>query len=132
MTWVSFPDVGCDESRNRGRPRRLILSRSTECLLAETDVTFIDSPSLPPTDSQPTGESKPSVDPLALITHPERAIDAARRMEANCRSGLRFYSDFRRVRALDEVPVGDDPFDAFDDPAYPAGADFDPAFSRRF
>ena len=93
---------------------------------------FTDSPSLPPTDSQPTGESKQSVDPLALITHPERAIDAARRMEASCRNGLRFYSDFRRVRALDEVSGGDDAFEAFDDPAYPVGADFDPSFSRRF
>jgi hypothetical protein len=52
-------------------------------------------------------------------------------MEANCRSGLRFYSDFRRVRALDEVPLGDDPFEVFDDPAYPVGPEFDPAFSRR-
>jgi hypothetical protein len=93
---------------------------------------FTASPSLPPADSEPTIEGSPSADPLALITHPERAIDAARRMEASCRNGLRFYSDFRRVRALDEVSGGDDAFEAFDDPAYPVGADFDPSFSRRF
>jgi hypothetical protein len=85
-----------------------------------------------PSEHDLTPSSAALGDPLALIAHPEPALDAARRMEASCRNGLRFYSDFRRVRALDEVPPGDDPFEGFDDPAYPVGAEFDPAFSRRF
>lgn len=73
-------------------------------------------------------------DPLALITHPERALDAARRMAVSCRSGLRFYSDFRRVRSLDDIPegeAGDDSFEVFDDLGQTGSTGFDPAFSRR-
>ncbi len=95
-------------------------------------MNYAESAASTPTECDPTTLTDQPGDPLALITHPERALDAARRMEANCRNGLRFYSDFRRVRALDEVPPGDDPFEVFDDPAYPAGPEFDPAFSRRF
>ncbi len=80
------------------------------------------------------GEPVPS-GPLSMIAHPQRALDAARRMELNCRSGLRFYSDFRRVRSLDELPEGedgDDGFELFEDPARVAAPAFDPAFSRRY
>jgi hypothetical protein len=71
--------------------------------------------------------------PLLLIVDPDRALEAARRMEANCRSGLRFFSDFRRVRPLDELDAAEleadtelieDGYSAFD-------SRFDPHFSRR-
>lgn len=79
---------------------------------------------------------------LQMIADPAAALEAARRMEANCRTGLRFFSDFRRVRPLDafdsqafdqDAELVDDgypdlegsPFDAVFEPA------FDPAFLRR-
>jgi len=76
-----------------------------------------------------------AIGPLSMIAHPQRALDAARRMELNCRSGLRFYSDFRRVRSLDELPEGedsDDGFELFEDPGRAVAPAFDPAFSRRY
>ena len=72
-------------------------------------------------------------DPLAMIVDPEPALDAARRMQASCRSGLRFFSDFRRVRSLDQLDLADeeaegelveDGFASFD-------SGFDPGFARR-
>lgn len=73
-------------------------------------------------------------DPLRLIVDPALALEAARRMEVSCRSGLRFFSDFRRVRSLDELDaaelegdaeiVEDDGYSAFD-------SSFDPRFARR-
>jgi len=73
-------------------------------------------------------------DPLRLIVDPALALEAARRMEVSCRSGLRFFSDFRRVRPLDELDaaelegdaeiVEDDGYSAFD-------SSFDPRFARR-
>jgi len=110
-----------------------ILGRSSEPLFdLETDMSILpctadflaDTPSASP----------PPDDPLALITHPERALDAARRMAAHCRNGLRFYSDFRRVRALDEIPEGeegDEAFELYDELAHTDRATFDPAFRRR-
>ena len=72
-------------------------------------------------------------DPLSMIVDPEPALDAARRMEVSCRSGLRFFSDFRRVRSLDqldltaedvEAELVEDGFASFD-------GGFDPGFARR-
>jgi len=84
--------------------------------------------------ADPLSTSPLPEDPLALITHPERALDAARRMAAHCRNGLRFYSDFRRVRALDEIPEGDEgdeAFELYDESVQIDRATFDPAFRRR-
>ncbi|MEN9773276.1 MAG: hypothetical protein RL322_346 [Pseudomonadota bacterium] len=110
-----------------------ILGRSAEPMLdLETDMSILSrTPDLPA--DTPPATTLPD-DPLALITHPERALDAARRMAAHCRNGLRFYSDFRRVRALDEIPEGeegDEAFEVYDELSHPDGASFDPAFRRR-
>jgi hypothetical protein len=90
----------------------------------------IDCPTEALLEAHPSEVASP-VDALALIIDPERALNAARRMELSCRNGLRFYSDFRRVRSLDEVTDEDDPIEIFDDSAYSNRSDFDPAFSRR-
>ncbi len=84
------------------------------------------------TDADP-GQDCSVFDPLQLIVDPAGALEAARRMEATCRSGLRFFSDFRRVRSLDELDAAgldsdaelvEDNYSAFD-------SGFDPDFSRR-
>jgi hypothetical protein len=144
LTWITPEGLECDESRIQGFASGLILDRSPDCFDPEIDMSYLSSETSLPAENDrinlegPSGDPPapmPSVseagDPLALITHPERALDAARRMEANCRNGLRFYSDFRRVRSLDEAPLGDDPFEVFDDGSYPVVPEFDPAFSRR-
>ena len=49
---------------------------------------------------------------LQMIVDPAAALDAARRMEMNCRSGIRFFSDFRRVRPLDSMETEEVDHDA--------------------
>jgi hypothetical protein len=70
---------------------------------------------------------------LHWIVDPAAALDAARRMEANCRSGLRFFSDFRRVRPLDTLEADDlDPdAEVVDDGFSPFEYAFNPEFARR-
>lgn len=95
--------------------------------------------SLAPHDPQADDLDLAPAGPLSLIADPQRALEAARRMELRCRSGLRFYSDFRRVRSLDDLPEGEDLDEGFElyeelprlsAPAFEAV--FDPAFSRRY
>ncbi len=71
--------------------------------------------------------------PLLLIVDPERALEAARRMEASCRNGLRFFSDFRRVRPLDELDAAELDIDAevIEDGYSAFDTSFDPRFARR-
>lgn len=89
--------------------------------------------------------AEPTVDALGalqMIADPAAAIEAARRMEASCRTGLRFFSDFRRVRPLDSFdPQALDQDAELVDDGYPdlEGSPFDvvyesvfdPAFIRR-
>lgn len=78
-------------------------------------------------------------DSLLLIVDPSLALEAARRMEANCRNGLRFFSDFRRVRPLDSFVLDEDgealegAEDAleFEPPEDRFNPRLDPALSRR-
>lgn len=81
-------------------------------------------------DHDPRGVS---ADPLAMIVDPEPALDAARRMQASCRSGLRFFSDFRRVRSLDQLELADEEAEGelVDDGFTPFDSSFDPSFARR-
>ena len=85
------------------------------------------------TTQSPAGAASTAQDPIQLIVDPAAALEAARRMEASCRNGLRFFSDFRRVRPLDELDAAeldgdaeliDDSYSAFD-------STFDPGFARR-
>ena len=84
------------------------------------------------TDASP-GQGHSAFDPLQLIVDPAGALEAARRMEATCRSGLRFFSDFRRVRSLDELDAVELDGDAelVEDTYSPFDSGFDPDFSRR-
>ena len=84
------------------------------------------------TDAGP-GHGRSAFDPLQLIVDPAGALEAARRMEATCRSGLRFFSDFRRVRSLDELDAVELDGDAelVEDTYSPFDSGFDPDFSRR-
>lgn len=79
---------------------------------------------------------------LQLIVDPAAALDAARRMESSCRNGLRFFSDFRRVRPLDslddealdlDAEIVDDGYPALDSSPFDAIFEmpFDPGFARR-
>jgi len=90
-------------------------------------------PGMADTSDATLGPAAGMLDPLSLIVAPERALEAARRMEASCRNGLRFFSDFRRVRPLDDLDatefdadteIVEDTYSAFD-------ASFDPRFARR-
>ena len=75
---------------------------------------------------------------FSAFVDPSRSLEAARRMEANCRIGLRFFSDFRRVKPLDSltpedddlIEVGDDVFE-LDNTDRRDGLRFDPMFARR-
>lgn len=99
------------------------------------DATFDDDALI--TQGQP--EQAPSEpDSLSAFVDPSRSLEAARRMEANCRSGLRFFSDFRRVRPLDSFTQEDEEsFDGSDeafelgDTDSRRGLRFDPMFARR-
>jgi len=84
------------------------------------------------TDVSPC-QGRSAFDPLQLIVDPAGALEAARRMEATCRSGLRFFSDFRRVRSLDELDAAEIESDAelVEDNYSPFDSGFDPDFSRR-
>jgi len=84
------------------------------------------------TDVSP-GQGRSAFDPLQLIVDPAGALEAARRIEATCRSGLRFFSDFRRVRSLDELDAAEIESDAelVEDNYSPFDSGFDPDFSRR-
>jgi hypothetical protein len=92
----------------------------------------IDCPTEALLEAHPSEVASP-VDALALIIDPERALNAARRMELSCRNGLRFYSDFRRVRSLDELDAAEVDSDAelVEDNYSPFDSGFDPDFSRR-
>jgi hypothetical protein len=100
-----------------------------------TPVVSDDEPAMP---NQGSDHEQPSPDSLLLIVDPSLALEAARRMEANCRNGLRFFSDFRRVRPLDSFQLDEDgeALEGADDvPEFEAPEDrfnprFDPALSR--
>lgn len=80
------------------------------------------------------GAAAAAFDPIQLIVDPAAALEAARRMEANSRIGLRFFSDFRRVRPLDELSAEELEGDAeLIDDSYPGfgAAAFNPEFIRR-
>ena len=70
---------------------------------------------------------------LQWIVDPAAALDAARRMESSCRNGLRFFSDYRRVRPLDMLDEGEIDPDAevVEDGFTPLDYAFDPGFARR-
>lgn len=106
-----------------------------EAQLATHDVSD-DEPAIP---NQGSDHEQSLPDSLLLIVDPSLALEAARRMEANCRNGLRFFSDFRRVRPLDSFVLDEDgetlegtddvlEFEPLEDRFNPR---FDPALSRR-
>ncbi|MFM8546895.1 MAG: hypothetical protein ACKODB_04675 [Betaproteobacteria bacterium] len=89
-------------------------------------------------DISPAVSPDPAGNPLSalqMIVDPAAALQAARRMEASCRSGLRFFSDFRRVRPLDSFDPDALELDAeLVDDGYPAleSSPFDSLFEPRF
>jgi hypothetical protein len=136
LIWVSSAAGRCDESRKGTEPARSILGQPCASSFdRETDMNLFEATDHLAHDTEPADTEPVASGPLSMIAHPQLALDAARRMELNCRSGLRFYSDFRRVRSLDELPEGDDGddgFELFEDPARAVVPAFDPAFSRRY
>ena len=100
---------------------------------AQREPTMNYEPSLAAEHIAASDSGAGSAGALHWIVDPAAALDAARRMEASCRSGLRFFSDFRRVRPLDTLEADElDPdAEVVDDGFSPFEYAFDPEFTRR-